>query len=103
MLHLRGFPYPNNLSSTPKCHLLLLKPHSFTAAAAATTTADSDKKSFTISYLTNNCGLSPQDALKVSKLVTFNTPDKPNSVITFFKTQGFSDDQIQSIIRRNPQ
>ncbi|XP_058758370.1 uncharacterized protein LOC131631597 [Vicia villosa] len=102
MLHLRGFPYPNNLSSTPKCHLLLLKPHSFTAAAA-TTTADSDKKSFTISYLTNNCGLSPQDALKVSKRFTFETPEKPNSVITFFKTQGFSDDQIQSIIRRNPQ
>ncbi|XP_058722920.1 uncharacterized protein LOC131594708 [Vicia villosa] len=105
MLHLRGFPYPNNLSSTPKCHLLLLKPHSFTffsIAAAATTTADSDKKSFTISYLTNNCGLSPQDALKVSKRFTFETPEKPNSVITFFKTQGFSDDQIQSIIRRSP-
>ncbi|XP_058758407.1 uncharacterized protein LOC131631651 [Vicia villosa] len=107
MLHLRGFPYPNNLSSTPKCHLLLLKPHSFTffsiAAAAATTTSDSDKKSFTISYLTNNFGLSPQDALKVSKRFTFETPEKPNSVITFFKTQGFSDHQIQSIIRRNHQ
>ncbi|XP_058723453.1 uncharacterized protein LOC131595152 [Vicia villosa] len=106
MLHHRDFPYLHKLPSTPKCHFLLLKlkPHSFNFfSAAAATTSDSDKKCFTISYLTNNCGLSPQDALKVSKRFTFETPEKPNSVITFFKTQGFSDDQIQSIIRRNPQ
>ncbi|WJX90617.1 hypothetical protein P8452_72493 [Trifolium repens] len=80
---------------TPKCYFL--KPFS-----TITTTSDSDQQSFTVSYLTNTCGLSPQKALKASKQFRFNTPNKPDSVITFFKTHGFSNDQIQSIVHRVP-
>ena len=84
-------------SSSPKCYVTL-KPFSF----STTISSDSDKQSFTVSYLINNCGLSPQDALKASKCFHFNTPHKPDSFISFFKTHGFSNDQIQSIIRRIP-
>jgi mTERF domain-containing protein, mitochondrial len=84
-------------SSSPKCYVTL-KPFSF----STTISSDSDKQSFTVSYLINNCGLSPQDALKASKRFHFNTPHKPDSFISFFKTHGFSNDQIQSIIRRIP-
>ncbi|PNY04394.1 hypothetical protein L195_g000815 [Trifolium pratense] len=88
-------------SQTPKCYLLhpthFLKPFS-----TSTTTSDSDQQSFTVSYLTNICGLSTQNALKASKRLRFNTPKKPDSVIAFFKTHGFSNDQIQSIIHTAP-
>ncbi|KEH32308.1 uncharacterized protein [Medicago truncatula] len=95
---LRTLLYLNNLSKTPKCcYLLLLQPHH-----SLNTTSDSDQHSFPVSYLTNNCALSPQDALKASKRLRFNTPDKPDSVIAFFKTHGFSDHQIQTIIRKIP-
>jgi len=89
-------------SQTPKCYLL--QPHrSLNNFFSTTTTSDSDQPSFTVSYFTNNCGLSPQDALKASKRLCFNTPDKPYSVIAFFKTHGFSNHQIQSIICRAPE
>ncbi|KAK2358252.1 transcription termination factor MTERF15, mitochondrial [Trifolium repens] len=82
----------------PKCYLLhqthFLKPFS--------TTSESDQQSFTVSYLTNTCGLSPQKALKASKRFHFKTPKKPDSIISFFKTHGFSNDQIQSIIHKTP-
>jgi mTERF domain-containing protein len=84
----------------PKCYLL--HPTHFLKPFSTTTTSDSDQLSFTVSYLTNTCGLSPNKALKASKLIRFNTPNKPDSVIAFFKTHGFSNDQIQSIIHRAP-
>ncbi|KAI5415796.1 uncharacterized protein LOC127073323 [Lathyrus oleraceus] len=103
MFHLRALLYLNKVSSTPKCYLLLLKPHSFNFfSSTTTTTTTTTQNSFTISYLTNNCGLSPQDALKASKRIHFNTPHKPDSVLTFFKTHGFSIQHTQSIIRRIP-
>jgi len=88
---------------TPKRYLLLLQPHCSLNNFFFSTNSDSDQPSFTVSYLTNNCGLSPQDALKASKRLSFKTPHKPDSVIAFFKTHGFSNHQIQSIIRRIPQ
>ncbi|KAI5415799.1 hypothetical protein KIW84_041007 [Lathyrus oleraceus] len=83
-------------SQTPKCHLL----HSLNSFS---TTSDSTQNSFTISYLTNNCGLSPQDALKASKRIHFTTPDKPDSVVSFFKNHGFFNHHIQTIILKDPE
>ncbi|CAI8585407.1 unnamed protein product [Vicia faba] len=87
-------------SQTPKFHLLRTIHLSFNPFSTAT--PDSSQQSFTLSYLTNTLGLSPQDALKASKRINFTTPLKPNSVITFFKTHGFSNPQIQSIILKSP-
>ncbi|GAV85844.1 mTERF domain-containing protein [Cephalotus follicularis] len=61
-----------------------------------------NQHSFTVSYLVNSCGLPPKTALSASKLVHLETPDKPNSVIDFFKKPGFSQTQITSIIRSYP-
>ncbi|XVF62614.1 hypothetical protein PTKIN_Ptkin09bG0022300 [Pterospermum kingtungense] len=59
-------------------------------------------QSFTVSYLINTCGLSPESAFSASKFVDFETPDKPDSVIAFFKNHGFSETQITTLIRGRP-
>ncbi|XVF82928.1 hypothetical protein PTKIN_Ptkin16aG0090800 [Pterospermum kingtungense] len=62
-----------------------------------------DGHSFTTSYLINLCGFFPKAALAVSKNVNFRTPEKPDSVISFFKDHGFSQTQIRVLIKRHPQ
>ncbi|XVF82934.1 hypothetical protein PTKIN_Ptkin16aG0091400 [Pterospermum kingtungense] len=59
--------------------------------------------SFTTSYLIHSCGFSPKAALAVPKSVNFQTPEKPDSVISFFKDHGFSETQIRTIIKRLPE
>ncbi|PSR85135.1 Transcription termination factor like [Actinidia chinensis var. chinensis] len=61
-----------------------------------------NQHSFTVSYLINSCGFSPEKALSASKYVKFETADKPNSVLKFLKSQGFPKTQISSIIRIYP-
>ncbi|KDP40555.1 hypothetical protein JCGZ_24554 [Jatropha curcas] len=61
-----------------------------------------NQNSFTVSYLINTCGLSPESALSASKHVQFETPDKPDLVISYFQNLGFSKAHISSIIRRYP-
>lgn len=60
------------------------------------------RSSFTIDYLTSSCGLTPKRALLVSKHVYFEKADKPNSVLAFFKDQGFTQTQISKIITSFP-
>ncbi|KAE9608193.1 putative transcription regulator mTERF family [Lupinus albus] len=62
----------------------------------------SNQNSFTVSYLINNCGFSHETALTASKLVHFQTAQKPDSVITFFRNHGFNKSQLYSIIRKSP-
>ncbi|XVF82935.1 hypothetical protein PTKIN_Ptkin16aG0091500 [Pterospermum kingtungense] len=59
--------------------------------------------SFTTSYLINSCGFSPKAALSVPKCVNFQTPEKPDSVISFFEDHGFSQTQIRTLIKRLPE
>ncbi|KAL9314823.1 hypothetical protein ACSQ67_020275 [Phaseolus vulgaris] len=81
-------PKPNNLFPS----ILFLK-HTSNA---------SHQHPFTVSYLVNDCGFSPETALKASKFIQFETPEKPDSVIAFFRDNGFSSTQINSIVRRAP-
>lgn len=71
---------------------------------STTTTSDSDphSSSFVVSYLINNLGFSPESALKASKQVHFKTSEKPDSVLSFFRTHGFPDSDIPNIIKRHP-
>ncbi|XP_010023743.2 uncharacterized protein LOC104414367 [Eucalyptus grandis] len=62
----------------------------------------SKSPSFTVSYLVNSCGLSPESALSASKLVKFETPSRPDAVIGVFKDRGFTPAQISHIVRRFP-
>ncbi|QCE01204.1 nucleolar protein 12 [Vigna unguiculata] len=66
-------------------------------------TTTSDSVSFTISYLTNTCGFTREAALKLSKRLRFNTAQKPDSVISFFQTHGFSAAQIHRILSLSPE
>ncbi|XWS14043.1 hypothetical protein CRYUN_Cryun36dG0089900 [Craigia yunnanensis] len=61
-----------------------------------------DQHSFTVSYLINSCGLSPESALLASKRVHFENPEKPDSVIYFLMNHGFSQPQIINLIERRP-
>ncbi|XVE82112.1 hypothetical protein DITRI_Ditri15bG0121200 [Diplodiscus trichospermus] len=63
----------------------------------------SNPHSFTVSYLINKCGLSPESAFSASKFVNFETSDKPDSVFAVFKSHGLSEPQITSLIRKRPQ
>ncbi|CAL0301601.1 unnamed protein product [Lupinus luteus] len=94
-LNLNSLPSP-----TPKCNPFLHH-YSFTFPLKLYTTT-SDPKSFTVSYLINNLGFSPESALKASNSVRFKTQKNPDSVLTFFRNNGFSDPDIYSVIKKEP-
>ncbi|WVY91519.1 hypothetical protein V8G54_037033 [Vigna mungo] len=89
------------------CYRLRLSPklllYSFPKPSFSFSTTTSDSVSFTISYLTNTCGFTPEAALKLSKRLRFNTAQKPDSVISFFQTHGFSAPQIHCILSKCPE
>ncbi|XVE82100.1 hypothetical protein DITRI_Ditri15bG0120000 [Diplodiscus trichospermus] len=58
--------------------------------------------SFTVSYLINKCGFSPERASRASMCFHFETPEKPDSFIAFLEKHGFSKTQVTNIIRRQP-
>ena len=92
-------------SPTPKCYLFLQHKHHSSPIPINffSTTSISHQQSLTVSYLTNKCGFSQEAALKAYKRVRFDTPQKPDSVIAFFRSRGFSNTQINSIISRAPE
>ncbi|XP_030442209.1 transcription termination factor MTERF15, mitochondrial-like [Syzygium oleosum] len=62
----------------------------------------SESRSFTVSYLVNACGLSPESALSASLRVRFETPSRPDSVLGLLKERGFSPTQISDVVSRYP-
>ncbi|XP_022760524.1 transcription termination factor MTERF5, chloroplastic-like [Durio zibethinus] len=62
----------------------------------------SNRYSFTVSYLINKFGFSPESASLASKCVHFETPEKPDSFIAFLAKYGFSKTQITNLIKRQP-
>ncbi|XP_054806183.1 LOW QUALITY PROTEIN: uncharacterized protein LOC129308816 [Prosopis cineraria] len=58
--------------------------------------------SFTVSYLIKSLGFSQEAALNVSKKVRFQTSEKPDSVVSFFRSLGFSESLINDLIRKDP-
>lgn len=59
-------------------------------------------RSFTVSYLVNSCGMSPEIALSVSKCVHFVTRERPDSVIKLFKDYGINDYYISKLVKKLP-
>ncbi|CAK9178037.1 unnamed protein product [Ilex paraguariensis] len=76
--------------------------HLETASKPSTSQNSSDKDSYTVSYLINSCGLSPETAISASKNVHFETPERPNSVLTLLRNHGFSKTQIANLVRKRP-
>ncbi|KAI3782460.1 hypothetical protein L2E82_12507 [Cichorium intybus] len=58
--------------------------------------------SFTVSYLIKSCGFPPDKAISASKFLNIKSPDRPDSVIAFFKNQGFTETQISHLVRKFP-
>ncbi|KAL6556287.1 hypothetical protein OROGR_005575 [Orobanche gracilis] len=71
-------------------------------SSSSSVTAESGKKSITISYLENSCGFSPAKALSASRYLSFKTPERADSVLAFLKKHQFSDAQISTLIKRRP-
>ncbi|XP_024022607.1 transcription termination factor MTERF2, chloroplastic-like [Morus notabilis] len=64
--------------------------------------SSSNQQSFTVSYLINSLGFSPETALSASKYVNFKTPEKPDKLINLFKKYGFTQIQLSNLVRRCP-
>ncbi|XP_009361994.1 transcription termination factor MTERF2, chloroplastic-like [Pyrus x bretschneideri] len=57
---------------------------------------------FTVNYLINSCGLSPQGAISASKRVKLRSPERADSVLSFLRSHGVSATQISKIVRSCP-
>ncbi|KAK9135123.1 hypothetical protein Syun_014453 [Stephania yunnanensis] len=73
-----------------------------TCTNLTTKTSSNQSSSFTVSYLVNSCGLSPESALSASKKVQFKSPSKPDLVLHFFRNHGFSNSQIANLASKRP-
>ena len=58
--------------------------------------------SFTVSYLVNSCGLSPESALSASRKVQFETPDGADSVLALLRNYGCTNTHISKIVSKYP-
>ncbi|GMN62388.1 hypothetical protein TIFTF001_031467 [Ficus carica] len=61
-----------------------------------------NQQSFTVSYLINSIGFSPETALSASKHVNLKTREKPDKLINLFEKYGFTQIQISKLVRGNP-
>ncbi|KAK4255967.1 hypothetical protein QN277_008890 [Acacia crassicarpa] len=102
----RAIPCPrhiiNAISPSPTFQLQLCLQTQWSSVRYAFSNA-SNGNSFTVSYLIDSCGFSPQEAEAASKRVSLETRDKPDLVIGFLKSHGFSQPQILRLIRIVPE
>ncbi|XP_058209231.1 uncharacterized protein LOC131322094 [Rhododendron vialii] len=62
-----------------------------------------NQHSFTVNYLINKCGFPLEKAITAAKRFNFETPEKPDSVIAFFCSRGFTKTQALNVTRKVPQ
>ncbi|KAL2538180.1 Mitochondrial transcription termination factor family protein [Forsythia ovata] len=55
-----------------------------------------------ISYMINDCGLSPEIAISTSENVHFDSPERPDVVLNFLAQNGFSKSQIAELVQKRP-
>ncbi|XP_042422781.1 transcription termination factor MTERF15, mitochondrial-like [Zingiber officinale] len=73
-----------------------------TSVSSSGTTASPDPH-FMVEYLVNTCGFSADDASKVSKsLPCFQSTEKPDAVLGFFRSHGFDGANLRKIISWKP-
>ncbi|KAB1211774.1 hypothetical protein CJ030_MR6G025617 [Morella rubra] len=61
-----------------------------------------EKQSLTVSYLTDSCGLSLEQAISASKVVKIRDTEKPDLLLKLFTSYGFTKTQISSLVSRHP-
>ncbi|KAG8644391.1 uncharacterized protein LOC110625899 [Manihot esculenta] len=64
-----------------------------------------NKHSFVVSYLVNSCGLTLKSAQSATnnKNISFQSPERLDSVLRFLKEHGFTNSQISKIVGNRPQ
>ncbi|KAK8921206.1 hypothetical protein KSP39_PZI020319 [Platanthera zijinensis] len=89
------------LSGTSKISILLSPSNTLTSLRLLTSKADdpSPKTPFIVKYLIDSLGLSSPEADKCSKSLThIKSPSNPDSVLEFFRKNGFTDADIKRIL-----
>ncbi|KAL7252027.1 hypothetical protein ACSBR1_013806 [Camellia fascicularis] len=89
-------------STTSVLHFLQNNPLPSSSSPFRSISTSLNQHSFTVSYLINSCGFTPERAQSASKFVKFKSPDRPDSVLTFLKNHGFSQTQISNVARKVP-
>ncbi|XP_058764914.1 uncharacterized protein LOC131638372 [Vicia villosa] len=86
-------PNPNLTFTKPSPILnLLLQPFS----------SSPQNHTFTLNYLIQNLAFSPETASKISTKVNLTNSQNPDSVLALFKSHGFSNSQLSTIIKTCP-
>ncbi|RVX19175.1 hypothetical protein CK203_008740 [Vitis vinifera] len=62
----------------------------------------SNQHSFTVSYLVNSCGLSPETAISASEKIHFENPKNPDSVLALLRNSGCTNTHITKIVTKLP-
>lgn len=80
------------------------KSHLFSSSSVSLKSIEKPLKSslFTVGYLINYCGFTPEKAHSVSKYVKLKVADKPNAVLAFFKDHGLTQTQISNVVKIVP-
>lgn len=60
------------------------------------------KLSFTLNYLIDSCGLSPDSATVASRKLLLDSPERPNTVLNLLRDHGFTTAQISSLVKKRP-
>ncbi|KAK9135128.1 hypothetical protein Syun_014458 [Stephania yunnanensis] len=89
-------------TTTTDLHVLLPQTQFSKPISTNPSSPSDESSSFTVSYLINSCGLSPESALSASKKVHFTSPTKPDLVLHFFRNHGFSNTQIANLTTKQP-
>ncbi|XP_020414035.1 transcription termination factor MTERF6, chloroplastic/mitochondrial [Prunus persica] len=61
-----------------------------------------NQHNFTVTYLINTCGLSPEGAISACKRVELKSPERADSVLELLRNYGASQTQISKLIRSHP-
>ncbi|KAI9075867.1 hypothetical protein K1719_042147 [Acacia pycnantha] len=91
------------ISPSTSQQLLCIQNQRLPSTARYCNSISSNGHSFTISYLIDTCGFSPQEAASASKYITLETREKPDLVINLLKNLGLSKSQIIRFTREIPQ
>ncbi|XP_062087435.1 uncharacterized protein LOC133794235 [Humulus lupulus] len=75
---------------------------SFSSPATTVLKKSENGNSFTVSYLVNSCGLSPEIAIVASRKLKLKNPERADSVLAFFREHEFSGTQFSKIVRLRP-
>ncbi|KAL1196775.1 Transcription termination factor MTERF15 [Cardamine amara subsp. amara] len=58
--------------------------------------------SFTIDYLIDSCGLSPDCANLASRKLSLDSPERPDTVLNLLRDHGFTTAQISTLVKKRP-